>query len=150
MINFLRRSSVYIIAIVVVMVGLLLLQIFSSGESDKKKVSNYGLWENYKVENLNIEGTDYKVVVADTPQNREKGLMFVRDRTEEFDGMVFRFQDQETRNFWNKNTFVDLKLYWMLDGEVIGTSDLPSIERSQEIVTVLSSGPADTVVEIIQ
>jgi len=82
MINFLRRSSVYIIAIVVVMVGLFLLQIFSSGESDKKKVSNYGLWENYKVENLNIEGTDYKVVVADTPQNREKGLMFVRDRTE--------------------------------------------------------------------
>jgi len=64
--------------------------------------------------------------------------------------MVFRFQDQETRNFWNKNTFVDLKLYWMLDGEAIGTSDLPSIERSQDIVTVFSPGPADTVVEIIQ
>jgi len=122
----------------------------SAKKSDQIEPSNTGFWENYNVETMNIAGTAYKLVVADTPQKREKGLMFVRKQTAEYDGMVFRFPDKDIRNFWNKNTFVDLQLYWMLDGEVIGTSDLPSIEKSNDYVIISSPSPADTVVEIIQ
>ncbi|MDP4011968.1 MAG: DUF192 domain-containing protein, partial [Candidatus Roizmanbacteria bacterium] len=88
--------------------------------------------------------------IADTPDHMQQGLMFVRKPTEGFDGMVFRFPDKQSRTFWNKNTLEDLQLYWMADGEVIGTSDLPSIEKSVSIVTVSSPAPADTVVEIIK
>lgn len=150
MIQIFRRSSTYIIVLIIVVGGFIVLQLMSAKKSDQIEPSNTGFWENYNVETMNIAGTAYKLVVADTPQKREKGLMFVRKQTAEYDGMVFRFPDKDIRNFWNKNTFVDLQLYWMLDGEVIGTSDLPSIEKSNDYVIISSPSPTDTVVEIIQ
>src|SRR3989339_1117504 len=104
------------------------------------------LWENYKVETMYLGGKSYRLILADTPDHRQQGLMFVRKPTKGFDGMVFRFPDTQSRTFWNKNTYVDLKLYWMIHGDVIGTSELPSIEKSNHIVTVDSPSAVDTVV----
>lgn len=106
-------------------------------------------WENYETTSLEIEGKTYSLLVADTPAKSQKGLMFVKKPTD-VQGMIFKYHDTSTRFFWNKNTFVDLQLIWMNEGEVVGKSDLPSIEKSKTIVTVQSPRPADTVVEIIQ
>ena len=67
----------------------------------------------------------------------------------DFDGMIFIFPEKEIKSFWNKNTFIDLNLYWIDDNKIIGKSFLPSILNSKEIVTVNSSEKVNKVVEII-
>ncbi len=64
------------------------------------------------------------------------------------DGMLFIFPNKEIRSFWNKNTFMDLRLYWFNDNTVIGESFLPSIEKSKEIVIVTSPSEANRVIEL--
>ncbi len=145
-----RRKGIAIIGIGFFLIGALALTIiqYKSSLSDISQDEN-PTWENYETTSLEIEGKTYTLLVADTPAKSEKGLMFVRKPTD-VQGMIFQYQDSSIRFFWNKNTFVDLQLIWMNEGEVVGKSDLPSIEKSKTIVTVQSPGPADTVVEVIQ
>jgi len=145
-----RKKGLVIIGIGFFLIAVLVLAIvqYKSSLSDISQDEN-PTWENYKTTSLEIEGKTYSLLVADTPVKSEKGLMFVRKPTD-VQGMVFQYQDSSTRFFWNKNTFVDLQLIWMNEGEVVGKSDLPSIEKSKTIVTVQSPRPADTVVEIIK
>src|SRR3989344_5596943 len=63
------------------------------------------------------------------------------------DGMIFIFPQAELRTFWNKNTYLDLQIYWLRNHQIIGQSFLPSIERSKEYIYVRSPGPVDTVIE---
>lgn len=104
-------------------------------------------YPNYSVTNFDLQGKQMKLLVADTEQKRELGLMNIR-KLEGVDGMIFIFPFKNVQNFWNKNTLMDLKLYWVNGKEVVGTSDLPSIEKSHAIVTVGSSKPVDIVIEI--
>lgn len=66
------------------------------------------------------------------------------------DGMIFLFPDKQVRSFWNKNTHLDLDIYWMNDKEIVGKSFLPSILKSKEIVVVKSVGEVNKVVEIVK
>lgn len=136
------------VAIKVGVVLMLLISIWLIYQNASQKTSQ-ALWESYETRQMTIEDNTYALVVADTPERWKQGLMHVR-KPVPYDGMVFRFSTAETRTFWNKNTYENLKIYWMIHGEVIGTSDLPSIEKSKTIVTVQSPSSADTVVEIIQ
>lgn len=95
----------------------------------------------------NLEGKDVKLLVADTDAEHEKGLMFLRE-IKGADGMIFLFEDTTQRSFWNKNTLMDLDLYWIDGDTVVGKSFLPSIEKSKEIVVVQSPKPANKVIEI--
>ena len=98
---------------------------------------------NYKLENKNL-----KLLVADIPEEWQRGLMYFR-KLEGVDGMIFIFPDKQQRTFWNKNTFMNLDILW-IDGEkVVGKSYLPSIEKSKNIVTVSSPEPADKVIELL-
>ncbi len=59
------------------------------------------------------------VDVADTPQEREKGLM---DRTDlaPFDGMLFVFPEAQQLNFWMKNTLMPLEImYFDANGDFV-------------------------------
>lgn len=47
------------------------------------------------------------VEIADSPEEREKGLM-ERDKLEEGKGMLFVFEDEAPRAFWMKNTLISL------------------------------------------
>lgn len=95
---------------------------------------------------VHILGKQYSLQVADSPKEWEQGLMYVRSLPSA-DGMVFEFPNMQYRMFWNKNTYVDLDLYWMQDDVVVGKSFLPSIERS-ELTMVRSPRPVNRVVEI--
>ena len=96
-----------------------------------------------------LAGKTYKLPLADEPEEWERGLMFVR-QPKGFEGMLFVFPDRKIRQFWNKNTFVDLEVYWIAGDRVVGKGFLPSIEKSGRIVVISSPEPVDKVVEIIR
>jgi len=99
-----------------------------------------------------IKGKTYKLLVAKDPKDWQKGLMFYRSKKElnGAEGMIFLFPNKNYQIFWNKNTFLDLDIYW-IDGEkIIGKSFLPSIKKTKNIFTVTSPKLVDKVVEIIR
>ncbi|GBD03801.1 Aldose sugar dehydrogenase YliI [bacterium HR19] len=110
-----------------------------------------------------LEGKFYNLLVADEPAEWLRGLMFARKCADGFfdfsyeitpclnwwDGMIFIFPDKMVRSFWNKNTLVDIDIYWINDDDVIGKAFLPSFERTKKIYTVTSPSQVNKVVEII-
>ncbi|NTU46666.1 DUF192 domain-containing protein [Candidatus Roizmanbacteria bacterium] len=101
----------------------------------------------FQIQTVQFQGKPHRFLIADTPEKQEKGLMFFRSLPQA-DGMLFVFSEKQILSFWNKNTRMNLKLYWLNDDEIVGTSQLPSIEVSKEIVTVTSPKPANKVLEI--
>jgi len=95
-----------------------------------------------------IKGKKYFLLVADTEEKWAEGLMNKR-KINNIDGMIFIFPDKQIRTFWNKNTYIDLKLIWMKNNQVIDEDYLQSIEKTKEIVTVTAKEPVDRVVELI-
>jgi uncharacterized membrane protein (UPF0127 family) len=96
----------------------------------------------------NLEGKQYRLLVAKTPEEHQKGLMYFR-KLDNADGMIFLFDDKNYRTFWNKNTLMDLDVYWIDDDKVIGKDYLPSVEKSKNIVTISSPKLANKVIELI-
>ncbi|MBI5242115.1 MAG: DUF192 domain-containing protein [Elusimicrobia bacterium] len=58
------------------------------------------------------------VEVADTPESRDAGLMFRKELARDA-GMLFVFPNAGLRQFWMKNTFVDLDMVWISGGKRI-------------------------------
>jgi uncharacterized membrane protein (UPF0127 family) len=104
-------------------------------------------YKDYKVISYKLQGKNYQLLVADTPAKWEKGLMNFR-KLEEAAGMIFLFPDKKYRSFWNKNTLMDLDIYWLDDNKIVGKSFLPSVEKSRQIITVNSPRPVNKVVEL--
>ena len=99
---------------------------------------------NYKIKNKT-----YKLLVADSSKEWERGLMGVKELNNT-DGMIFLFPDKKPRVFWNKGTLLDLDVYWILDDKVIGRDFLPSTENSKGVIYVSSPVPVNKVVELIR
>ncbi len=104
---------------------------------------------NNKAKTYLIENKKQCLLTAKSQEEWEKGLMFYK-KPLNFDGMIFIFPDKETKSFWNKNTYLDLDIYWMDDEKVIGKSYLPSVLKSKKIEVVKSPGEVNRVVEIIK
>ncbi len=106
-------------------------------------------YKGYEITNYLLENNKYNLLVADSPEKWTKGLMFVKDN-KDFDGMLFVFPDKKYRTFWNKNTYIDLDIYWIDKDEIIGKDTLFSIEKTKKVVTVSSKKPVSQVVELIK
>lgn len=52
---------------------------------------------------------ELQVEIADTPEERSRGLMF-RTELPEGRGMLFIFEEQQVRSFWMKNTVIPLDI----------------------------------------
>lgn len=115
----------------------------------KKFVAIDKRWKNYKVVKYTLNKKQYKFLVADTSEKWVKGLMDVR-KLDNLDGMIFIFPTSEPHSFWNENTYVDLDIYWINKGSVVGTSFLPSIEKSRDHVVITSPQAVDTVIEFVK
>ncbi len=92
-----------------------------------------------------IFGTDTVVAeVADTPDERSQGLMY-RDHLDPGRGMLFVFQDEETRSFWMQNTFIPLDIAY-LDGK----ARIVDIQAMEPETTTLhpSAAPAMFALEV--
>jgi len=107
---------------------------------------------NFKTKFYSVNNNKYCLLTSVTEQEWERGLMFYKSKKElnGADGMIFIFPDKQIRNFWNKNTFIDMDIYWMNDDTVVGKSFLPSIVKSKETVIVGSNENVNKVVEIIK
>ena len=102
----------------------------------------------YEARDIYIEGKQYHVLVADTEAKQELGLMYVTTLPG-YDGMVFDFPDTSVKAFWNKNTLIDLNIYWMNGTEVVGKEILPSIYKTGDAKTIASPAAVNTVVELL-
>ncbi|OGR60541.1 MAG: hypothetical protein A2X36_09965 [Elusimicrobia bacterium GWA2_69_24] len=58
------------------------------------------------------DGKEIAAEVADTPEARERGLMF-RTAMAPDTGMLFVFDKEEGLQFWMKNTLIDLDMVWL-------------------------------------
>jgi poly-gamma-glutamate synthesis protein (capsule biosynthesis protein) len=92
---------------------------------------------NFQIENISerlipyeLENKIYLLREAKTPEEWQKGLMFVK-KPVDYDGMIFIFPDKQIRSFWNQNTFLDLEVYWLDDDKIIGKDKLESIEKTK-------------------
>lgn len=114
-----------------------------SGASENKTLSDY------KKTNYILKGESLQLCIADSSEKWERGLMYIKDLPG-YDGMIFFFPTSEYRTFWNKNTLVDLDIYWIQEKKIVGKTYLPSIIKSKTIVTVNSPELVDTVIEVIR
>lgn len=64
------------------------------------------------LQKASMEGHTILVEMADTPLERQKGLMF-RSELPDDQGMLFRFDKAETQCMWMKNTLIDLDVAFM-------------------------------------
>ncbi|TVP48241.1 MAG: DUF192 domain-containing protein [Gemmatimonadales bacterium] len=82
--------------------------------------------------------------VADTPESRERGLMY-RTELEDGQGMLFVYSSMATRSFWMRNTFIPLDIAFLDDRQVI--VDIQQMEPETE--TLHESGsPAMFALEV--
>ncbi|HEV7722688.1 MAG TPA: DUF192 domain-containing protein [Iamia sp.] len=76
-----------------------------------------------------VEGPDGEpivicVLVAETPAQRQRGLMEVTDLGG-YDGMLFRFPADSDGGFWMKDTVLPLSIAYLdADGAVVSTADM--------------------------
>lgn len=98
-----------------------------------------------------LNGKKYRLLVADEPGEWERGLMNYRKREDlgGADGMIFIFPNKDYRTFWNKNTYLDLKVYWIEDKEVVGQDFLPSVNQSKDLVYIHSPVKVNKVIELV-
>ena len=59
-----------------------------------------------------IDSDTVNAEVADTPAARERGLMF-REHLPDGEGMLFVFDDTQTRSFWMRNTYIPLDIAFL-------------------------------------
>jgi len=117
---------------------------------------NFYLNNDFQIESISekllpyeLEGKIYLLREAKTPEEWQRGLMFVK-KPVDYDGMIFIFPDKQIRSFWNQNTFVDLDIYWLEDDKIIKKDSLPSIIKTQKSIIITSLLPVNKVVEIIK
>jgi len=123
---------------------------------EKVYFRKFYLNNDFQIENMSekllpyeLEGKIYLLREAKTPEEWQKGLMFVQ-KPVDYDGMIFIFPDKQIRSFWNKNTFIDLDVYWLDDDKIIGKDSLESIEKTKEIKIIQSPAPVNKAIEIIR
>lgn len=95
---------------------------------------------------------DVKLEVADTPEEREDGLMN-RSSLEPRSGMIFVYNEEDDRSFWMKNTYIPLDIIFLdSDKRIISVEKAyPQPNTSDEdLRRYRSEEPAQYVVELPQ
>ncbi|TVQ40255.1 MAG: DUF192 domain-containing protein [Spirochaetaceae bacterium] len=95
---------------------------------------------------LSINGHQFTVEIADTPESRSRGLMH-RDRLEPRHGMLFVFEDDAPRSFWMRDTSIPLSIAFIRrDGMITEIHDMQPFS----LEPVNSSAPVRYALEVNQ
>jgi uncharacterized membrane protein (UPF0127 family) len=65
-----------------------------------------------------VNGATIPVEIADTPDERQRGLMF-RESLPKDRGMLFIFDEEGTYSFWMKNTMIHLDIIWISSENIV-------------------------------
>lgn len=106
-------------------------------------------WPGYRSEVITVEGKEVKVLVADTPEKRSKGLSGIKT-LKGYDGMMFVFNPPQEVAFWNKETYLPLMLYWYRGDTLLGKDELPPVTQTVNVLRISSPDKVDRVVELVQ
>ena len=87
----------------------------------------------------------FSVEIADTPAEREKGLMFVK-HLPDGQGMLFDFDGEQDIAMWMKNTYIPLDMFFIRgDGRIARIAE-NTTPMSTAIIP--SGGPVRAVLEV--
>jgi uncharacterized membrane protein (UPF0127 family) len=90
------------------------------------------------------------VLTADTPAQRERGLMR-QDDLDSYDGMIFRFPSEEERAFWMRNTSIPLSIaFFNAGGAFVSATDMEPCGDSAGCPTYSSYGAAKYALEVLK
>lgn len=90
----------------------------------------------------------FVVEVVDTPQEREKGLMF-REELDKNKGMLFIFEEEGNYPFWMKNTLIPLDMIWISQsGDVVHVVYNSQPCKADPCPLIETNGTAKYVLEI--
>ena len=92
------------------------------------------------------------VLLAETPEQRERGLMGVeREEIRGFGGMLFVFLTQRPLTFWMRNTPMPLSIAFFDDvGRFVSSADMEPCGDRDDCPTTSSAGPARYALEMPQ
>ena len=97
---------------------------------------------------VEVGGEQFKVKIADTPNARQLGLMYVKELPTD-EGMLFIFKDEKARSFWMKNTLIALDiLYFSADRKLVSAQLNAQPCRADPCRSYPSTGPAKYVLEL--
>lgn len=97
---------------------------------------------------VEVGGKQFAVKVADTPNSRQLGLMYVNELPPD-EGMLFIFNDERARSFWMKNTLIALDiLYFSADRKLVSAQLDAQPCRADPCRSYPSTGPAKYVLEL--
>lgn len=133
-----------------VLIGVIIVLVyFRFAKSTDKCTTHHG---SYSVINYKLSTFNYRLLVADTADLQSYGLMNITSKKDicGADGMIFRFPSKQILHFWNQNTLVPLKLYWLDGKKVVGVSDMTAIDPARGPQTWDSPAPADGVIEVVR
>ena len=98
---------------------------------------------------VEIKGQRFTVEVADSDEERARGLMF-RDSLEKDTGMLFIHDNEEPQAYWMKNTHIPLDiLYFSKDKKLISAQErVPPCSAGDRCPPYASEGAALYVLEL--
>jgi hypothetical protein len=100
-----KKTKYVLFILILLFTGISQAQLLESATHEKKIVR--------------FKNNSFFVEIAETRQQQEKGLMFVKDLPPD-SGMLFVYKNQESRAFYMKNTYIPLDIIWLNeDKEVV-------------------------------
>jgi uncharacterized membrane protein (UPF0127 family) len=93
------------------------------------------------------------VLVAETPAQRQRGLMEVTDPDlGGYDGMLFTFDEDSDGGFWMRNTPLPLSIAYLDgDGATVGVADMaPCLDRGADCPGYPPGAPYRMALEVLQ
>jgi uncharacterized membrane protein (UPF0127 family) len=105
-----------------------------------------------QVTKVDGEVVSWCLLLADTEELRQRGLMTVTDPTlGGYDGMLFRFDAPSVGGFWMRNTPQPLSLAYLGDdGGLVSTAEMAPCEDSPDCPNYAPSGPYVRSIEVPQ
>lgn len=104
-------------ALLVTGVGLIFLRRDLTTQDGAPPFSIFPISSSVSSKTVVIGSKEYQVVVADTPEKREKGLSGTDQIPDK--GMLFHFEEAGIYPFWMKDMKYDLDFIWIADDKVV-------------------------------
>lgn len=109
-------------------------------------------FDEVAIEVTRVDGqvVSWCLLLADTPERRQRGLMTVTDPAlGGYDGMLFRFDGPTEVGFWMRNTPQPLSIAYVgEDGRLVSTAEMVPCEDSPDCPGYPAAGPYRWAVEV--